>query len=133
MFERLRSVLIGKHLRIPGDDLSAKDDWTAGDLAECINPEGRWYNWGTGKETPGPADKAVLKVAKVIYVGPHITLVFSRLPGGKYLSKHFRKIIPKADAAERSDSSFIELVRHHSNPADKQPPILKPERHREDA
>lgn len=113
-----------------GGRLSSTDDWAVGDLAECIH-DGSWYSVG-GIPLHGPQLGDTLVVRKVNgnpKYGPSLGL--NRWTEHHYIHYCFRKITPKADAIERSDSSFIDLVRRRSKPAAK-PRELKPAQ-REDA
>jgi hypothetical protein len=92
------------------------EDWAVGDLAECIiGPP--WFRGLTLIPADGPEQGDVNKVIEVrrVVFGHDGSLVclflgFSRFKDGVYVSTSFRKIIPRADATERADASFIETI-----------------------
>lgn len=95
----------------PGD---TPEEWHANDIAECIYG-GAWFN-GVENHARGPENGQVLRVADVI-VAPigsvipgAIALVFERFPKNGYAASAFRKITPRADAAEAADADFIAAI-----------------------
>lgn len=93
------------------------EDWAVGDLAECIVP-GKW-----ACDEPGPDVGDVHRVLAVIKgtaFGTNEPGWGLKLSGyqGYFAATCFRKVLPRADAAERCDAAFLEQVRQGCVPAD---------------
>jgi hypothetical protein len=91
----------------PGSDQPQSDTFVPGDQAECI-VDGPWFNL-FGTVSSGPAKGEVRIVKQVCSGGCH--LEFARWPARFYVAGAFRKVIPRADALERAEPAFLELVR----------------------
>lgn len=100
----------------------ATDRWCAGDLAECIYA-GPWYRQGLIPHDGGPVYSEVRMVRDVRLGKDPLgesrieLLIFDAYPGKAYVARCFRKIVPRADAAERADRRFVEDLHKTSAPA----------------
>ncbi|MFA7604510.1 MAG: hypothetical protein WCY29_16040 [Novosphingobium sp.] len=88
------------------------EDWRAGDIAECINTRG-WFKAGVAP-TPGPVCGELYRVAEVKHGScgceacrrrPYLS--FSAFAGEYWDAAGFRKITPRADAAERAEVDVL--------------------------
>ncbi|MDE8654801.1 hypothetical protein [Novosphingobium album (ex Liu et al. 2023)] len=96
----------------PGD---SPDEWRAGDLAECLNANGWFRNGIYPDHGPACGDVRIVQVVEIaahLLAGePTIVLEFARWPRKLYPAYCFRKITPRADAAERADPAFVADLR----------------------
>ena len=72
-----------------------RDDWTAGDLALCVNSRG-WRDAVSLAPVSGPRAGQVLTVRQVTFAGASWRLEFACWPK-RFNAKAFRKITPEAD------------------------------------
>ena len=97
----------------PVEHVKVTEDWTVGDMAECINQFG-WGFVGLGK-VAGPAYGEVRQVAAVdleVFVGEPgktgIGLAFNRYGPQMYHANLFRKIEPRADKVDRKRKASLD-------------------------
>lgn len=95
--------MIGRTVR----QLYDATDWAPGDLAECI-VGGDWVSIAGGQPKSGPK---LGQVSRVVSVEPDVGslrgvfwLTLAGFGNEQYISTHFRKVIPRADQAERADA-----------------------------
>src|SRR5690606_5465731 len=100
------------------------EDWTPGDLAECLHPGPR-YRDGMVPSLNGPKPGEVRAVAMVTSgpdffgdAAPITFLEFARWPDRRYPARCFRKITPRADEAEAAEPEFAALIRKVPAPAE---------------
>ncbi len=114
---RLRRIL---DLFTRRDDATPKGskNWMPGDMAECVvQGDGQWGGRHGWTEL-GPKPREVHVVHEVhVAAGddgePCLYLIFVRWPDRGFGARFFRKLTPRADAAERADAAFL----HQLNPA----------------
>ena len=89
------------------------EDWKPGDLAECIF-RGPWFDGaGTGEPGAGPSLGEIRAVNEVQirycpFSGERLWLAFATFGHRRYAARLFRKITPRADAAERGDAAWLD-------------------------
>lgn len=95
-------------------DLPRGDDWAIGDRADCI-VQTPWVNAGGDiVEDPGPGFAAIVRAIHIARgrdgaLRPY--LVFARWPTRSFDARFFRKLTPRADAAEAADAAFLDQLK----------------------
>lgn len=95
-------------------DLPPAEDWEVGDRADCI-VESPWVNAaGELVEDPGPGFAAIVRAVHIARgrdgaLRPF--LVFARWPTRSFDARFFRKLTPRADAAEAADAAFLDQLK----------------------
>ena len=92
------------------------DRWARDDLAECMFP-GPWISSQTGSSVAEP-DLGHVAIVRAVHIatvpggGYQQFLIFARWPDRMFLAAAFRKLTPRADAAQAADAAFIKGLKH---------------------
>lgn len=106
--QRIRAIFARRNDRRSGGD---SQSWLPDDLAECIF-DGAWVNpHGVAASEPCAGHVAIVRGVRIApdWDGAYRQyLIFARWPDRMFLASSFRKLTPRADAADAADAAFID-------------------------